>query len=56
MFLLRQLQHMAFAEIALVVGVPENTAKSRMRYALERLQLELGDYREYAEASAQGSR
>lgn len=55
-FLLRQVQGMAFADIALVVGVPENTAKSRMRYALERLQLELGDYREYAEASAQGAR
>ncbi|MGB5812071.1 MAG: RNA polymerase sigma factor [Polyangiales bacterium] len=45
-FLLRQLQGMRFAEIADVAGVSENTAKSRMRYALERIRLELGDLRE----------
>lgn len=45
-FLLRQLQGLAFKEIAEVVGVPVNTVKSRMRYALERLQLGLGDQRE----------
>lgn len=50
-FLMRQLQGMPFAEIAAVVGAPENTVKSRMRYALERLQAELEDTREYAEAS-----
>jgi RNA polymerase sigma-70 factor (ECF subfamily) len=55
-FLLRQVQCMAFAEIAVVVGVPENTAKSRMRYALERLQQELGDHREVTEASAEVGR
>ena len=47
-FLLRQLQGLAFKEIAEVVGVPVNTVKSRMRYALERLQLGLGDQREPA--------
>lgn len=45
-FLLRQLQGLAFKEIAEVVGVPVNTVKSRMRYALERLQLGLADLRE----------
>jgi RNA polymerase sigma-70 factor (ECF subfamily) len=36
-FLMRQVQNMPFQEIANVVGVSENTIKSRMRYALERL-------------------
>jgi len=45
-FLLRQLQGLAFKEIAEVVGVPSNTVKSRMRYALERLQGVLGDLEE----------
>lgn len=43
-FLLRHLQGMAFAEIAEVVGIPANTVKSRMRYALERLQRALRDW------------
>lgn len=47
-FLLRQVQGMPFKEIAEVVGAPENTVKSRMRYALERLQEALGEYRDYA--------
>ena len=42
-FLLRQLQGMAFAEVAEVVGVSVPTAKSRMRYALERLKRALAD-------------
>jgi RNA polymerase sigma-70 factor (ECF subfamily) len=42
-FLLRQLQGLAFKEIAEVVGIPTNTVKSRMRYALERLQSLLSD-------------
>lgn len=46
-FLLRQVQHLSFLEIAEIVGVPENTAKSRMRYALERLQSALAEYRDY---------
>jgi RNA polymerase sigma-70 factor (ECF subfamily) len=43
-FLLRQLQGLAFNEIAEVVGIPANTVKSRMRYALERLQRSLRDW------------
>jgi RNA polymerase sigma-70 factor (ECF subfamily) len=49
-FLMRELQQMPFAEIALVIGVSENTAKSRMRYALERLQEALADFEEQARA------
>ncbi len=45
-FLLRQVQGLAFAEIAEVVGAPSNTVKSRMRYALERLQRALGRWEE----------
>ena len=44
-FLLRQLQGMPFAEVAEIVGVSVPTAKSRMRYALERLQRALADWR-----------
>jgi RNA polymerase sigma-70 factor (ECF subfamily) len=44
-FLLRQLQGLAFDEIAAVVGAPANTVKSRMRYALERLQRSLRDWK-----------
>lgn len=51
-FLLRQLQGLAFKEVAEVVGVPVNTVKSRMRYALERLQLGLGDLREQTDEGA----
>lgn len=46
-FLMRHVQGMPFKEIAEVVGVPENTVKSRMRYALERLQRALAEYRDY---------
>ena len=49
-FLMRQLQQLPFADIAVVVGVSENTVKSRMRYALERLQESLADCAEYARA------
>jgi RNA polymerase sigma-70 factor (ECF subfamily) len=49
-FLMRNLQHMSFAEIASVVGAPENTVKSRMRYALERLQAALSDCEDRASA------
>ena len=45
-FLLRQLQGLGFREIAEIVGVPVNTVKSRMRYALERLQHGLDDLKE----------
>jgi len=47
-FLLRQVQGMPFKEIADLVGVPENTVKSRMRYALERLREALIEYEDYA--------
>lgn len=46
-FLLRQVQGLPFKEIAGIIGVPENTVKSRMRYALERLQEALAEYRQY---------
>ena len=49
-FLLRHLGGVPFAEIALVVDASENTVKSRMRYALERLQNQLSDFEEYARA------
>jgi RNA polymerase sigma-70 factor (ECF subfamily) len=51
-FLMRQLQNLPFAEIAAVVGVSENTVKSRMRYALERLQQALAELEEYTRAHA----
>ena len=49
-FLLREISNLPFKEIAQVVGIPENTVKSRMRYALERLQAALSDFEEYARA------
>ena len=49
-FLLRQLGKVPFKEIAKMTGVPENTVKSRMRYALERLQEALSEYEDYARA------
>lgn len=50
-FLLREVAGLRFQEIAEVVGVSENTIKSRMRYALERLQAALASYQEYARIS-----
>jgi RNA polymerase sigma-70 factor (ECF subfamily) len=49
-FLMRERHNMPFKEIAEVVGCPENTVKSRMRYALEALRRELSDYRDVARA------
>jgi RNA polymerase sigma-70 factor (ECF subfamily) len=49
-FLLREISDLPFKEIALVVDAPENTVKSRMRYALERLQAALSEFEEYARA------
>lgn len=49
-FLLRQTAKVPFKEIAKMTGVPENTVKSRMRYALERLQEALCEYEDYARA------
>ena len=45
---MREVQGMRVKEIAEVVGVPENTVKSRMRYALQRLREELADFAELA--------
>ncbi|HEX7601581.1 MAG TPA: RNA polymerase sigma factor [Polyangiaceae bacterium] len=49
-FLMREVANLPFKEIAEITNVPENTVKSRMRYALERLQAALSDYEEYARA------
>ena len=43
-FVMREFKRLPFKEIAQVVGVSENTIKSRMRYALENLRLALADY------------
>lgn len=40
-FLLREVANLPFKEIATITDTPENTVKSRMRYALERLQATL---------------
>lgn len=45
-FLMRELEGLKFREIADVVGVPENTIKSRMRYALEALRNHLAAFGE----------
>ena len=47
-FLLREVSDLQFNEIAEIVGIPENTVKSRMRYALEKLRQSLEDYRDLA--------
>ncbi|MBX3186872.1 MAG: RNA polymerase sigma factor [Labilithrix sp.] len=49
-FLMREVSNLPFKEIAEITGVPENTVKSRMRYALERLQEALAEYEDYARA------
>ena len=49
-FLMREVSNLPFKEIADITGVPENTVKSRMRYALERLQAALSEYEEFARA------
>jgi RNA polymerase sigma-70 factor (ECF subfamily) len=51
-FLMREVMDMPFAEIAAVVGVPEPTVKSRMRYALEKLRQALDDLRDAAAVGA----
>jgi RNA polymerase sigma-70 factor (ECF subfamily) len=49
-FLLREIANLPFKEIAHITGVGENTVKSRMRYALDRLQEALSEFEEYARA------
>lgn len=47
-FLLREVANLPFKEIAIITDTPENTVKSRMRYALERLQSALQAYEDDA--------
>jgi RNA polymerase sigma-70 factor (ECF subfamily) len=49
-FLLREVADLQFNEIASIVGCSENTVKSRMRYALEKLREALAEYRDLAQA------
>ncbi|MFH0900026.1 MAG: RNA polymerase sigma factor [Pseudomonadota bacterium] len=49
-FLMREVLNMQFKEIAEVVGCPEPTIKSRMRYALEKLRDALEEYADLAKA------
>jgi RNA polymerase sigma-70 factor (ECF subfamily) len=50
-FLMREVSDLSFKEIAEIVGCPENTVKSRMRYALEKLREALEEYRDLAQAA-----
>jgi RNA polymerase sigma-70 factor (ECF subfamily) len=50
-FLMREFLDLPFKQIADIVGVPENTVKSRMRYALEKLRLDLDEYKDVAKAA-----
>ncbi|MEE2786600.1 MAG: RNA polymerase sigma factor [Myxococcota bacterium] len=43
-FIMRELMNLSFKEIGEVIGISENTVKSRMRYALDNLRLALADY------------
>lgn len=49
-FLLREVANLPFRDIAEITGAGENTVKSRMRYALDRLKDALRDFEEYARA------
>lgn len=49
-FLLREEADLSFKEIADIVGASENTVKSRMRYALEKLRESLDEYQDMARA------
>jgi RNA polymerase sigma-70 factor (ECF subfamily) len=49
-FLLREVANLPFREIAEITETPENTVKSRMRYALDRLREALSEFEEYARA------
>lgn len=49
-FLLREIANLPFKDIAEITGVGENTIKSRMRYALDRLKDALSEFDEYARA------
>ncbi len=49
-FVMREYLGLQFKEIAEVVGCPENTVKSRMRYALEALRKQLKEYADLAKS------
>jgi len=49
-FLMRESADLSFKEIADIIGVSENTVKSRMRYALEKLRTTLSEYQDMARA------
>ena len=49
-FLLREIADLPFRDIAEITGASENTVKSRMRYALDRLKQALSEFEEYARA------
>lgn len=49
-FLMREYSGLPFKEIAEIMDCPENTVKSRMRYALERLRESLQEYQDLAAA------
>jgi RNA polymerase sigma-70 factor (ECF subfamily) len=49
-FLMREAADLSFKEIAEVIGISENTVKSRMRYALEKLRVSLDEYQDMARA------
>lgn len=49
-FVMREYLGLQFKEIADIVGCPENTVKSRMRYALEALRKQLKEYADLAKA------
>jgi RNA polymerase sigma-70 factor (ECF subfamily) len=49
-YLMREVSNLKFKDIADITGVPENTVKSRMRYALERLQEALAEFEDHARA------
>ena len=50
-FVMREVLNLSFKEIADIVGCPENTVKSRMRYALEKLRDALEEYRDLAQVA-----
>lgn len=49
-FLLREVAGLPFRDIAELTGTSENTVKSRMRYALERLKAALAEFEEFTRA------
>ena len=55
-FLLRQVSGLSFREIGETLDIPENTVKSRMRYALEKLRMQLADLRAEEPVPAQQER